>query len=43
MERVHQVVHDGSRLGLSADALRVHFEHAIMQFYPECQWQREKL
>ncbi|QBD77374.1 GntR family transcriptional regulator [Ktedonosporobacter rubrisoli] len=42
LERVHQMVHDGSRLGLSADALRVHFEHAIMQFYPERQQQGEK-
>ena len=35
LERLRAVVHDGSQLGVSAEALRVHFEQAVQQFFPE--------
>ncbi|QBD75071.1 GntR family transcriptional regulator [Ktedonosporobacter rubrisoli] len=42
LERVLSVVHDGSRLGLNAEALRVQFELAVKQFFSEYQRQGDK-
>lgn len=35
LERLRTVVHDASKLGLSAEALRVQFEQAMQQFFSE--------
>jgi GntR family transcriptional regulator len=35
VERLRTVVHDASKLGMSVEALQVHFEHAVKQFFPE--------
>jgi GntR family transcriptional regulator len=42
LERLRTVVHDGSKLGLSAEALRIQFEQAVEQFFPELQRQGDK-
>ncbi len=39
LERLRALVHDASNLGLSAEELRVHFEHAAQQVFPELQRQ----
>ncbi len=35
VERLRAVVYDASKLGVGAEELRVHFEQAIQQFFPE--------
>jgi len=42
LEHLSTVVHDGSLLGLSAEALRDHFEQAVQQFFSERQQQGDK-
>lgn len=42
LERLRIVVQDGSKLGLSAEVLRVQFEQAVEQFFPELQRQGDK-
>jgi GntR family transcriptional regulator len=42
LERLRTVVHDASKLGLSTEALRVHFEQAVQQFFSELQRQGDK-
>jgi hypothetical protein len=42
LERLRIVVHDASKLGLSAEALRVQFEQAIQQFFSELRRQGDK-
>jgi GntR family transcriptional regulator len=37
LERLRAVVYDANSLGLSAEELRVHFERAVQQFFPELQ------
>jgi GntR family transcriptional regulator len=43
VERLHAVVYDASKLGVSAESLQVHFEHAVQQFFPELPQQGDKL
>jgi len=42
VERLFAVVHDASKLGVSAEALHDHFEHAVQQFFPELPQQGDK-
>ncbi|HZU00072.1 MAG TPA: GntR family transcriptional regulator [Ktedonobacteraceae bacterium] len=42
LERLRTLVHDASKLGVSAEALRVQFEQAVEQFFPELQRQGDK-
>jgi GntR family transcriptional regulator len=42
VERLRAVVHDASRLGMSAGELQVLFEQAVQQFFSEVQWQGSK-
>jgi GntR family transcriptional regulator len=37
IERLQAVIHDASKLGMSAETLQGHFEHAVEQFFPELQ------
>jgi GntR family transcriptional regulator len=37
IERLQAVVHDASKLGMSAETLQHHFEQAVQQFFPELQ------
>ena len=37
VERLREVVHDASKLGMSTEELQAHFEQAIRQFFPELQ------
>lgn len=39
VERLHAVVHDASKMGVSAEELQIHFEQAVQQFFPEMQRQ----
>jgi GntR family transcriptional regulator len=39
VERLRAVVHDASKLGVSAEELQAHFEQAVQQFFPEVQRQ----
>jgi GntR family transcriptional regulator len=42
VERLRAVVHDASKLEMSAEELQVHFEQAVQQFFPEVQRQGDK-
>ncbi|GHO97640.1 GntR family transcriptional regulator [Reticulibacter mediterranei] len=37
IERLQAIVHDASKLGMSAETLQSHFEYAVQQFFPELQ------
>ncbi|MBA2677641.1 MAG: GntR family transcriptional regulator [Ktedonobacteraceae bacterium] len=43
VKRLHTVVHDASKLGVSAETLQAHFEHAVQQFFPELRRRGDKL
>jgi GntR family transcriptional regulator len=42
LERLRTLVHDASKLGVSAETLRTQFEQAVEQFFPELQRQGDK-
>jgi GntR family transcriptional regulator len=42
IERLQAVVHDASKLGMSAKTLQQNFEQAVQQFFPELQRPGEK-
>lgn len=43
VERLHTVVHDASKLGMSAEELQIHYEHAVKQFFAELPRSGDKL